>query len=159
MQKLLIASIVGALVLTGCGADTTKAEPVATAEVKHEHGHKKPHHHHHAHMDKKGHGYEGTHPHFYQCVNDKDEKAMLVAHPTTDSDFMKIEVTAPSLSLNNQTIELQIAPSASGERYINDKNPASVYTWHAKAHEGVFSVNVGGTDYDYRCKIGKGKKH
>lgn len=154
MKKLLITALAGTLTLTACGTDTHKSEPTPTAQGKQHKGH-----HHHAHMDKKGHGYEGTHPHFYQCVNDKNDKAILIAHPNTDSDVMTIEITAPALSLNKQNIELKIAPSASGERYINDKNPASIYEWHTKGHFGIFGVNVNGVDYEYRCNIGKGKKH
>lgn len=147
MQKLLIATLIGTLTLTGCAKDTATetSTPTQTEHVKGD----KPHSHYHAHMDKKGHGYQGTHPHFYIC----EKEVKLVAHPDTESEIMKINVTAPSLGLERQNIELKLAPSASGERYINDTNPASIYEWHAKGHEGIFSVNVDGTDYAYHCKI------
>lgn len=146
MQKLLIATVIGTLALTGCAKDTA-TETSTPTQAEHVKGGKP--HHHHTHMDKKGHGYQGTHPHFYVC--EKDVK--LIAHPDTESEIMKINVTAPSLKLERQDIELKLAPSASGERYVNDTNPASIYEWHAKGHEGVFSVNVGGTDYQYSCEI------
>lgn len=156
MQKLLIATAMGALILTGCAKDTAPAKP--TAPVKAEHHEHKPHghkpHHHHAHMDKKGHGYHGTHPHFYAC--EKDTK--IIAHPNTESDIIKLQVTAPSLNLKDQAIELKLAPSASGERYLNDANPASTYEWHTKGHDGVFTVNVGGKAYSYSCAIKPAKK-
>ena len=67
MQKLLITALVGTLALTACGTDTGKNAPTPTAHSQ-DHQHKPSHP--HAHLDKKGHGYEGTHPHLYQCLNE-----------------------------------------------------------------------------------------
>lgn len=145
MQKLLIATAMGALILTGCAKDTAPAKPTAPVKAEHHKEHK-PHRHHH--------GHHSARPHFYVC--DKDTK--LIAHHDTENELIKLQVTAPTLNLKDQTIELKHVPSASGERYLNDANPASTYEWHAKGQEGMFMVNVGGNNYSYSCAIKPTKK-
>lgn len=152
MQKLLIASILGALALTGCSKDTTTTTP--TAPIKTEHAkkdHKHKHHHdktkHHHDKMKKGH-------HFFVC--DKDTK--VAVHHAHQNGVIKLNVIAPSLQLDNQEIELKLAPSASGERYINDANPASIYEWHSNGRDSIFGVTVKGKTYEYQCQAAKPNK-
>ena len=86
----------------------------------------------------------------YQC-----EKNATVSAKYGDNDTALLNITAPSLGLNNQNIELVQATSGSGNRYVNDKNPASVYEWQTTRGEGVLTVTVNKQDYSLVCEAQK----
>lgn len=136
MKSAIIATLaVSALTLTACA--TNKAP---NQDVRRAHGH------HHG-ADMKGHHHHM--PVAYQC----EDNTKVVAKYQPNADRATINVTAPSLSLDNQEIELKTTVSASGTRYLNDTNPASIYTWHIKGHDGVLSVKVDDKEYNYSCEV------
>lgn len=153
MKHLLLATAVAAVALTGCN-NIQFQSPIKKVDAKPmvEHEHKKGEHHHGKPMHK--HHHKGA-TFQYKC----ESKASLAVKYDSDNELANVNVTAPTLGLTDQDIQLQLAPSASGERYVNDTNPASIYEWHAKGHEGVFSVNVGGKDYDLSCEAVKPANH
>lgn len=138
MKKLLIATgVLSALIMTGC-ATSPKPNDMPPQDGMHHH-HGKKHHfgkHHHHKME-----------HRYTCeqnakIDVKYKKGMAL-----------LNVTAPSLTLNNQNISLTQAVSGSGMRFVNETNPASKYEWHAKGGEAIFGVTVAdGKTYELRCQ-------
>ncbi|MDO5652386.1 MAG: MliC family protein [Moraxella sp.] len=157
MKTALIAGLaLSALTLSACStnkADTPNNKPSHTIKgergdgVRHdgkrgergEHREEKRHDSH-----DKGRDYA----HQYQC----DNGAAITAKYNPRAGNAVINVTAPSLSLNNQDIEMKHARSGSGMRFVNDTNPASLYEWHTKGAEGLLTVNVGGTAYELQCQ-------
>lgn len=135
-----------AFAMVGCA--TNNATPVNSDATAMAHGEAKRGHHHGEH--KRGeHGRRGpAHSHAFSC----EQGASVVAKYNADTEIATLNVTAPTLSLNNQTIELKHAVSGSGERYVNDANPASIYEWHTKGKDGIFSVKVNNKDYSLNCE-------
>lgn len=95
-----------------------------------------------------------TDPKHYLC----EEQTTLSTKFDPKSDILTLILNAPTLSLVNQSIELKYQPKLSASKsmkdeYINDKNPNSIYIWHAKESTGQFIVIVDGSNYEYRCHI------
>lgn len=152
------------------------ADQKAHEEAKKMHSH--PHGHHHGHHGKEGyhqkmgglvtkdgkpaptyehkdgdkkdvhHGFDPNHVHRYMCKQGATVSAVYNPHNET----AKVTVYAPVWKLNNQTIDMTLAPSASGSRYINDKNPKTTYEWHTKGEIGVISITTGGKTLDINCE-------
>ena len=139
MQKLLIATAVGALVLTGCATNNSQTVDQPKPQEmhgKHTHKHGKKHHH-------------GIIPRTYTC----DQDANIVANYNPDTKQALLNITAPSLSLNGADVELRRAPSASGMLFVNGVNPNSKYEWHTKNKFGVLDVTTAdGTVYSLKCE-------
>lgn len=165
MKQLLLVTALSAIALTGCNSlqspfKKADSQPVVAHEKADGEHHGKGHHGHH-HGDYHGHGKPMHHKHHddvtfqYKC----EQKASLEVEYDSKDEMAEIEITAPTLGLIDQDIQLKLAPSASGERYINDTNPASIYEWHAKGYEGIFSVTVNEKEYTLSCKAVKPADH
>lgn len=155
MKHLVVVTALSALALTGCNSiqnpfNKTETKPVVKHEKgdhhEQEHGERKPMHHKHHHHDATF---------KYAC----EQKAVLAVKYDSENDMADLKVTAPTLGLKDADIQLQLAPSASGERYVNDTNPASIYEWHAKGYEGNFSVTVNDKEYSLSCNAIKPADH
>lgn len=128
MKKLALVATATALVLVGCNSVNPDVNNNQVTTVQ---------------------------PHGYECqAANGTDRASLMVNGMKNNDIISVTVNVPTLSLNNQTIELKSAVSGSGERYMNDKNPASTYEWHTKGGEGVFSVMAGGQEFNYLCQQG-----
>ncbi len=138
MKKLLIATgVLSALIMTGC-ATNPKPNDMPVDDMHHHHHGKKHHHgkHHHGKMVEH-----------YTC----EQNATVNVKYKKDTALLNI--TAPSLTLNNQDISLTRAVSGSGMRFVNETNPASKYEWHAKNGEAIFGVTVAdGKTYEFSCQ-------
>lgn len=150
MKQLLLVTALSAIALTGCNSlqspfKKADSQPVVAHEKADGEHHGKPmHHKHHDDVTFQ-----------YKC----EQKASLEVEYDSKDEMAEIEITAPTLGLIDQDIQLKLAPSASGERYINDTNPASLYEWHAKGYEGIFSVTVNEKEYTLSCKAVKPADH
>lgn len=106
----------------------------------------------HAHDKKDGNnphqGFNPHHAHLYMCNMGATVKAVYNPHDET----AKLTVYAPVWKLNNQEITMALSPSASGDLYVNDKNPATTYKWHTKGEVGILSVVAGGKTSDIKCE-------
>lgn len=106
----------------------------------------------HAHDKKDGNnphqGFNPHHTHLYMCNMGATVKAVYNPHDET----AKLTVYAPVWKLNNQEITMALSPSASGDLYVNDKNPATTYKWHTKGEVGILSVVAGGKTSDIKCE-------
>lgn len=144
LMKHIALIAAAAFAMVGCATNNTTpvndTKPMAQGE------HKRYHHggEHRGEQGRRG----PAHPHTFSC----EQGASVVAKYNPDTEIATLNVTAPTLSLSNQTIELKHAVSGSGERYVNDANPASVYEWHTKGKDGIFSVNVNNKDYSLSCE-------
>lgn len=153
MKKLLIATAVGALVLTGCTTTQTASKGDIQAPKGDMHGK-------HTHKHGEKHGKKGKHPHGemteeYTCDND----AKVVAKYNPDAEKAILNITAPTLSLNGAEVEAKHVPSGSGMLFVNDVNPASKYEWHAKGSFGMLDVTTAdGKTYSLKCE-GKRQMH
>ncbi|STZ64251.1 Membrane-bound lysozyme-inhibitor of c-type lysozyme [Moraxella lacunata] len=147
MQKLLIATAVGALVLTGCttnNSQTIKQPKPQEMQGKHAHKHGDKHEHKHG---KKHHHGEITEK--YLC--EKDGKVTAKYNP--DAGHALLTITAPSLGLESVDVEMQPAKSASGMLFVNDVNPESKYEWHTKNKFGALDITTAdGTVYSLKCE-------
>lgn len=85
--------------------------------------------------------------HQYTC-----EKDVRVAITQGDLDTINAVVNLPQ-GFNPDTVSLvlQIAPSASGERYINDSNPDSTFEWHQKGDMGMLTLGAVNQEFTYSC--------
>lgn len=109
-------------------------------EYKGEHKHGK----HHGH-----HGFNPHHAHIYTC--EANAKVSAVYNPHNET--AQLTVTAPAWKLDNATIkDMTLSPAASGELYVNNKNPATGYQWHTKGEMGVLSVTVNGKTHSVNCE-------
>lgn len=143
MQKLLIATAVGALVLTGCATNNAhNIEPGVKSDARHAHKHGM-------------HGKKGAkHPHgdiveHYKCESD----AKVTAKYQPEAERATLNITAPSLSLNGAEVEAKHVPSGSGMLFVNDVNPASKYSWHAKGSFAMLDVTTAdGKVYTINCE-------
>lgn len=135
MKKALLAAVALSAALVGCA---TNNAGVAKQDSK-------PMPHHHDHEGKK----KGERPLLYTC-----EKDIKIAAKYDDKrDLAKLRIDAPVLGLKNQEVELKLAPSGSGARYVNDKNPASIYDWHTKNDSlNMLTITANGTEYSYSCE-------
>lgn len=140
MQKLLIATAVGALVLTGCATNNAQNVEPRTHEMqgKHKHDKKGPKKHRHGKMTES-----------YVCENN----GKITAEYNPDAERAVLNITAPSLGLDNTEVDMKLAQSASGVRFVNDINPASKYEWHAKGKIGLLDVTTSnGKTYSLNCE-------
>lgn len=127
MTKKFAGLTVLLAVLSGCGADDKKPieqsqKPIVSEPVS-EH-------------------------YLYTC----DTKATVMAKYDNATETAILQVNIPSWKLVNQDIILSQAPSASGVRYVNDSNPASVYEWFMKGDESLLSVIIGGKEHTIFCQ-------
>ncbi len=140
MKKFALTAMVAAVAMVGCTTNNTTPVQDSKTVVKHDKDDVK----------RKKHG---AHPHHYQCANavDSSKTAHVVAKYQPKSDTALLNVTAPQLGLERSDVEMKLAVSGSGNRYVNDTNPTSLYEWHSKASEGVLTVTVNGAEYQYNC--------
>ncbi len=92
-------------------------------------------------------------PQAYMCQNTNDGRklARIIAKYYPQADTALVNISALQLGLNNANVEMKRVISGSGDRYINDTNPASIYEWHIKGGEGVLTVSIGRNEYEYHC--------
>ena len=150
MKKLLIATAVGALVLTGCATNTPTMNQPITQQMHGEHAHK-----HGNHTNNSHHGIISK---TYTCNNDAND-ASIVAHYNPDAKKALLNITASQLGLNGTDVEFKIAPtdstskSGSGMLFINDVNPNSKYEWHTKGNIGMLAITTSdGSGYSLSCQ-------
>lgn len=177
MKNIILAGVaVSALTLTGCqstqnlkdGAMNLKDKVVAPFKKdqdkktehaentdkkdhkkgEHKDGHKHEHKHGKYHGDKVHKGFNPHHAHTYTCEADAKVSAIYNPHDET----AKVTITAPAWKLDNATVSMTLSPAASGDLYVNDKNPATTYKWHTKGEMGVLSVIINGKSHDVNCK-------
>lgn len=153
MKKLILGTALLA-VLAGCTTSPTTTQKPNAKPVPHHPSYNPdaPYHkdaHHHKGMKK------GEHPAVYEC----DKNTQIAAKYNADTQIAKLYITAPALGLNGQEVELKQAVSASGSRYVNDKNPASVYEWHTKGANGMLNIVAGKKQYSYTCNEVYPNKH
>lgn len=155
MKHLLLVTALSALALTGCNGVHSPFNKADAKPVVHEKAHSD--HRSKGHHDKPMHHKHHDDVTFqYKC----EQKARLEVEYDSEDEMAEIEITAPTLGLVDQDIQLKLAPSASGERYVNDTNPASIYEWHAKGGgEGIFSVTVNEKEYSLSCTAVKPANH
>lgn len=158
MKQLLLVTALSAIALTGCNSlqspfKKADSQPVVAHEKADGEHHGKGHHDRHGKPMHHKHHDDVTFQ--YKC----EQKAHLEVEYDSEDEMADIEITAPTLGLIDQDIQLKLAPSASGERYINDTNPASLYEWHAKGGEGIFSVTVNEKEYSLSCTAVKPANH
>ncbi len=140
----LVALALSALAITGCNSTAmTNVKEKMPFGKKHEQK-----------AEGKKEQRPADHAHTYQC----DKDAVILAKYNPEQELALLDVTAPSLGLKNQSIELKQATSGSGVRYVNDKNPASVYEWHANGRDGILTVKAGGKEYELTCQGAKPPK-
>lgn len=134
MKKLLITTgIISVIALVGC----TTPHHHAKGDNPHAHAHK-----YHKHGKHKG-----TFQTF-QC----ESGAKVSVHGLPKQDAAMLHIHAPSWNLSGEHIKMTAAPAASGERFINESNPASKYSWHSKGNIGVLSVELGGKSHSLNCE-------
>lgn len=153
MKKALIA-LTAVVALAGCN----NTKPLVT-DVK-------PTTHAHVHADK--------HPHTYATMNNKqvvvdvmdkpikytcEHNVNLTATYNSNTETVDTLLNVPSLSLQNANVVLKQVASGSGSRYENKTNPATGYEWHTKAHEGILTITVAGSEYNFLCEVEKTKKY
>lgn len=150
MKKLLIATVVGAIALTGCATNNARdVQPPHGMQGKHPHGEmgEKGEKHGERHGKKDGQK-RGNMGETFTCENN----ATVIANYDARGENARINITAPSLGLNNADVEMVRAMSASGMRFVNETNPASHYSWHAKNNEAMLEVTMAnGTVYSFGC--------
>lgn len=146
MKHLALVAAISTLAMVGCTTNNTTPVNKDSRMVS---GQGEMHRGHHAHggRHQEGRGSRARQP-VYQC----EQGTTIAERRTPNSDIISLTVNAPTLSLSNQVIELKQATSGSGERFVNDTNPASIYEWHAKGPEGVFTVTVNNQEYNYICQ-------
>lgn len=150
MKKLLIASgIVSAMVMTGCATNNTQAVDGHPHSQMHD-----------AHKDMKGHHKHGDKHHkhkdgkhkgnlqAYQCESD----ATVMVHQLPRQDKALLKVNAPSWNLNDTRLEMKADTAGSGERFVNETNPASKYEWHQKGDMGILSVTINDKIHSLNCE-------
>ncbi|AWY21277.1 MliC family protein [Moraxella bovis] len=147
MQKLLIATAVGALVLTGCTTNNSQTiKQPKPQEMQGKHAHKHGDKHEYKHGKKHHHGIMSK---TYVC----DQDANIVANYNPDAEQALLNITAPSLSLTGADVELRLAPSASGMLFVNDINPNSKYEWRTKNKFGALDITTAdGMVYSLKCE-------
>lgn len=147
MKHLALVAAISTLAMVGCTTNnTTPVNKDSSRMVNQEHrGH-------HARGERGQRGeHSGRGLNAYQC----EQGTTITERRTPNNDIITLDVNAPTLNLANQTIELKQVTAGSGERFINDMNPASVYEWHAKGGEGIFAVTVNGQEYTYACQAAR----
>lgn len=139
MQKLLISAAVGALVLTGCATNNTQDVKPAPQEMQGKHKYDK----------KDGKPHHGKMTESYTCENN----GKITAKYNPDTEQALLNIHAPTLGLNNADVEMKLAQSGSGMRFVNEVNPASKYAWHAKGKMGLLDVTTAdGKTYSLTCE-------
>lgn len=148
MKHFALIAAISAVALVGCANPVTKpTQADATPMSKPAHGH----HHGHAHGKPHGYGHEhhdGHHMAYFTC----DQNANVIAKYNAETEIATLKITAPTLGFDKQAVQLKHSPSASGERYVNDVNPANVYEWHAKGDMGMLSIKVDNKEYHLNCE-------
>lgn len=146
--KLILGALALSLAATGCttlkSAEESKPQPVKSGQHKPHYDANAPYHKNHPKKGMK----KGEHPNVYMC----EQNTKVAAQYNADTDIATLYITAPTLSLADQKIELKRAVSGSGVRYINDKNPASIYEWHTKNKDGILTVTASGNAYNFVCE-------
>lgn len=95
--------------------------------------------------------YQANQPYAYECVNDNNDKAYVVAKYNPKVQTALVNITANKLGLERADVEMRQDTAASGVRFVNLKNPASTYEWHTKDTIAVLTVTVDKVDYQYNC--------
>lgn len=83
----------------------------------------------------------------YKCDNSAEVVAIY------GDDVANIKVTAPTLNLNQTALLLKRTVAASGVLYTTQTTDGkTIYDWHTKGNEALFSVTHAGADYDFSCQ-------
>ncbi|WP_019519674.1 MliC family protein [Faucicola boevrei] len=84
----------------------------------------------------------------FKC--DNNAEVVSVVTERDGANYANIQITAPSLSLNQAPVQLKQAVSASGERY-SVSNSTTGYDWHMKGNEAVLTVTSQGQEFNFGC--------
>lgn len=124
MKKLLAIAPI-ALVLTACGSavHVAKPSPAQVQEVL-------------------------ENSETFYC--DNNAKVISVLSERNGDTYANLQITAPTLSLNQAAVQLKQVVSASGERYAVS-NHSTGYEWQAKNTDGVLTVTTNGKEFNFSC--------
>lgn len=124
MKKLLAIAPI-ALVLTACGSavHVAKPSPAQVQEVL-------------------------ANSQTFYC--DNNAKVVSVLSERNGDNYANLQITAPSLTLNQASVQLKQVVSASGERY-SVANHSTGYDWHAKGNEAILTVTNNGKTFNFGC--------
>lgn len=86
----------------------------------------------------------------YEC--DNNAQVVSVLSERNDDNYANIQITAPSLSLNQSPVQLKQDVSASGERYTVSSGSTG-YEWHIKGDDGVLTVTTNGQEFNFSCQV------
>ena len=84
----------------------------------------------------------------FQC----EGNTKVSVHSLPKQDAAMLHIHAPVWNLNGEHIKMTAAPTASGERFINETNPASKYEWHSKGNIGILSVELTDKTHSLNCE-------
>lgn len=124
MKKLLALAPV-ALILTACGSAVHLAKPTPSQV-----------------QDVL------TNAKTYKC--DNSAEVISVLSERNGDNYANIKITAPTLNLNQTSVQLKQEVSASGERYVTSNNNTT-YEWHIKNNDGVLTVTNSGKEFNFSC--------
>lgn len=85
----------------------------------------------------------------YKC--DNNAQVVSVLSERNGDNYANIQITAPSLSLNQAAVQLKQDVSASGERYTVSSGSTG-YEWHIKGNDGVLTVTTNGQEFNFSCQ-------
>lgn len=145
MKKLLIATTLGAVALTGCATNAPKDDKPS---MPHHHPHKGEHHGHHKHKHKHKHKHDKM-THAYQC--NQNTKIIATYNPDTGSAMIKL--MSPNLKPTEQEIDMTHAPTGSGMRFVNKTKATNDYVWHAKGADAFLDISANGKAVaEFKCQ-------
>lgn len=84
----------------------------------------------------------------YKCQNDSQDSAYVVAKYNLAVQTALINITASELGLDRADVEMRQDKKM---RFVNLKNPDSIYVWAVSDDEARLTVTVAGEDYGYHC--------
>ncbi|WP_019672594.1 MliC family protein [Psychrobacter lutiphocae] len=93
--------------------------------------------------------YDRMAPEHFVC----EDNGSVLAKYSIDGEEAMLNVSLPKANWNNQTLTMQIAPSGSGARYVNNANQNVTYDWHTKADMGIMTLTwANGNEYSVNCQ-------
>ncbi|PNK60383.1 MliC family protein [Psychrobacter sp. FDAARGOS_221] len=82
-----------------------------------------------------------------------EDNASVQAKYSMDGEQAMLNVNLPKAKWENQPLTMQIAPSGSGSRYVNNESQNVAYDWHTKADMGIMTVTwANGNEYSVNCE-------
>ncbi|WP_410472484.1 MliC family protein [Faucicola mancuniensis] len=84
----------------------------------------------------------------FKC--DNNAEVVSVISERNGDNYANINITAPTLSLNQAAVQLKQDVSASGNRFTVS-NATTAYDWAIKGSEAALTVTTNGQEFNFGC--------